>query len=188
MPRALTVMTLIKATAFAGAGALALVTWSRKRCHGGRQSLRLAGRHVVRFWHGLLRRQDRSLRVHKGYYTNSNGPNSLGLSIRCANASAKVELRASLNYANGSVSGDWEERTYNQSGSVAGKASSNRLSLAISGGITGSMNVSISGGSHQVSVSTRRPDAQRHSYFHVALRPRRHYGNFKSIMHGAHDA
>lgn len=93
----------------------------------------------------------------KGYYTNGGGGNSLGLSIRCANASAKVELRASLSYANGNVSGDWEERTYNQSGSVSGKASSNRLNLAISGGITGTMNVSITGGSHSVSVSTGGP-------------------------------
>lgn len=93
----------------------------------------------------------------KGYYTNTGGANNLGLSIRCANASAKVELRANLNYANGKVSGDWEERTYNQSGSVSGKASANRLSLAISGGISGSMNVSISGGTHQVSVSTGGP-------------------------------
>ena len=30
----------------------------------------------------------------KGYYTNGNGGSALGLSIRCANASAKVELRA----------------------------------------------------------------------------------------------
>ncbi len=93
----------------------------------------------------------------KGYYTNTGGANNLGLSIRCANASAKVELRANLAYANGAVSGDWEERTYNQSGSVSGKATSNRLSLAISGGITGSMNVSISGGTHQVQVSTGGP-------------------------------
>lgn len=93
----------------------------------------------------------------KGYYTNSGGPQNLGLSIRCANASAKVELRASLNYANGSVSGDWEERTYNQSGTVSGKASANKLSLAISGGIQGSINVSVGGRSHSVAVSTSGP-------------------------------
>jgi len=52
----------------------------------------------------------------KGYYTNGSGGANLGLSIRCANASAKVELRANLNYANGAVTGEWEERTYNQSG------------------------------------------------------------------------
>jgi hypothetical protein len=91
----------------------------------------------------------------KGYYTG--GGDTLGLSIRCANASAKVELRANLNYANGAVSGDWEERTYNQSGSVAGKASSSKMNLAISGGINGSMNVSLAGNSHSVNVSTSGP-------------------------------
>lgn len=93
----------------------------------------------------------------KGYYTNGGGGANLGLSIRCANASAKVELRANLDYANGNVTGNWEERTFNQSGTVAGKASSNKLSLAISGGITGNMTVSFGGGSQQVSVSTSGP-------------------------------
>jgi hypothetical protein len=93
----------------------------------------------------------------KGYYTNGSGGANLGLSIRCANASAKVELRANLNYADGSVSGDWEERTYNQSGTVTGKASANKINLAISGGIEGQMSVSVAGGSHSVSVSTAGP-------------------------------
>ena len=63
----------------------------------------------------------------KGYYTNTGGPHTLGLSIRCANASAKVELRANLVDANGAVSGNWEERTYNQSGTVSGRASATRM-------------------------------------------------------------
>lgn len=93
----------------------------------------------------------------KGYYTTSNGPQNLGLSIRCANASAKVELRASLNYSNGAITGNWEERTYNQSGTVSGRASANKLNLAISGGIDGSMSVSIAGNTHTVNVSTSGP-------------------------------
>lgn len=93
----------------------------------------------------------------KGYYTNGSGGTNLGLSIRCANASAKVELRANLNYADGNVSGDWEERTYNQSGTVMGKASANKINLAISGGIEGAMSVSLAGGSQSVSVSTGGP-------------------------------
>jgi hypothetical protein len=93
----------------------------------------------------------------KGYYTNNSGGSNLGLSIRCANASAKVELRANLNYSNGSISGNWEERTYNQSGTVSGNASSNRINLAISGGIQGSMSVSLGGRRHSVRVSTGGP-------------------------------
>lgn len=91
----------------------------------------------------------------KGYYTG--GGDSLGLSIRCANASAKVELRANLKSSNGAVSGDWEERTYNQSGTVTGKASASKLTLSIAGGIQGSMSVSVGGGGHQVTVSTGGP-------------------------------
>jgi hypothetical protein len=93
----------------------------------------------------------------KGYYTNSGGPNNLGISIRCANASAKVELRANLVDSNGAVSGSWEERTYNQSGTVAGRASANRLNLAITGGIDGSMVVTIGGSTHSVRVLTSGP-------------------------------
>ena len=93
----------------------------------------------------------------KGYYTNGSGGNNLGLSIRCANASAKVELRANLVNNGGTVSGDWEERTYNQSGTVSGKASSGKINLAITGGINGSMSVSVGGGSHSVSVVTGGP-------------------------------
>ena len=93
----------------------------------------------------------------RGYYTNSGGQQNLGLSIRCANASAKVELRANLINANGSVSGSWEERTYNQSGTVAGRASDNKLNLKITGGIDGSMVVTITGVTHSVVVSTSGP-------------------------------
>ncbi len=93
----------------------------------------------------------------RGYYTNNGNPHNLGLSIRCANASAKVELRASLVDTNGAVSGTWEERTYNQSGTVTGRATASRMTLSISGGITGSMTVAISGGTHSVTVATSGP-------------------------------
>ena len=155
VPRALHVLSPIKAVCLAAAAALALTASSGANAADNPFSS-LAGTWSGSGTASFDGGKTESLRC-KGYYTNSNGANSLGLSIRCASASAKVELRASLNYANGSISGDWEERTYNQSGSVAGKASSNRMSLAISGGISGSMNVSISGGSHQVSVSTGGP-------------------------------
>lgn len=93
----------------------------------------------------------------KGYYTNNGNPHSLGLSIRCANASSKLELRANLLDTNGSVSGNWEERTYNQSGTVTGRATPSRMTLAISGGITGTMTVAISGASHSVTVASSGP-------------------------------
>jgi hypothetical protein len=91
----------------------------------------------------------------KAYYTG-DGPDGLGVAIRCANASSNIDLRAKLTYANGSVSGNWEERTYNAAGSVAGKASANKVNLSITGGgLTASMAVSINGSSHSVSISTK---------------------------------
>jgi len=93
----------------------------------------------------------------KGYYTNNGNPHSLGLSIRCANASAKLELRANLVDSSGAVSGNWEERTYNQSGSVSGRATPSRMTLSISGGITGTMTVAIANGSHTVTVASSGP-------------------------------
>lgn len=89
------------------------------------------------------------------YYTPKNNGSGLGLAIRCANSGGtRIELRASLAYQGGQVSGDWEERSYNASGSVSGQASATRISLNIAGGVSGSMNVNINGSSQSVSVTT----------------------------------
>src|SRR5690606_5082509 len=63
------------------------------------------------------------------YYTNSGGGDVLGLAIRCASASNRIEIRGRLNYHNGNVSGTWEERTFNASGTATGRASDSRVSL-----------------------------------------------------------
>lgn len=91
----------------------------------------------------------------KAYYTTSDGGAGLGMAIRCASAANKIEMRANLIYANGSVSGKWEERTYNAAGEVSGQASSSKLTLKIQGGgLDGNMSVRLGGASHSVSIST----------------------------------
>jgi hypothetical protein len=47
----------------------------------------------------------------RAYYTPKDSGTSVGLSIRCASQSNKIELRANLNYQSGKVTGSWEERT-----------------------------------------------------------------------------
>jgi hypothetical protein len=89
----------------------------------------------------------------KGYY-KSGAKEKLDLSIRCANASNKVELRADLKYANGDVSGSWEERTYNATGQITGQANGRKINVGISGGLTGTMLVQLGGSSHSVNIST----------------------------------
>lgn len=91
----------------------------------------------------------------KGYYTGQ-GSDGLGIAIRCANASSKIDLRATLTFANGAVSGNWEERTYNAAGIVSGSASANKVNLAITGGgMTAAMAVSITAAGHSIAISTQ---------------------------------
>ena len=78
----------------------------------------------------------------------------MGLSLRCASPSNRIELRASLSFSGGRVSGSWEERSSNLSGSVSGLASGGSLRLSFSGGISGSMLVTTAGGSQSISVRT----------------------------------
>ena len=91
----------------------------------------------------------------KGYYSGSGGT-ELKLSIICANASTKVELRSVLKYAGGKVSGTWEERNYNQQGTITGNATDDKLHLTIAGnGLTGSLSVTIGGSTQSVSLLTQ---------------------------------
>ncbi len=90
----------------------------------------------------------------RGFYTIKNGGTGIGLALRCASTSAKIELRSLLNYQGGRVSGSWEERTFNSAGNVHGRASNGRLSLAISGGVSGSMLVMFGGASQSISINT----------------------------------
>ena len=91
----------------------------------------------------------------KGYYSGSGGT-ELRLNIICANASTKVELRSVLKYAGGAVSGTWEERNYNQQGTINGSADDSKLHLSIAGnGLKGSLSVTIGGSTQSVSLSTQ---------------------------------
>ena len=92
----------------------------------------------------------------KAYYTPKSGGAALGLALRCASASNKIELRASLSSAGGRVSGDWEERSFNASGTVSGQASGDSIRLSINGGgFSGSMVVKTSGASQSISVAAQ---------------------------------
>lgn len=89
------------------------------------------------------------------YYTNSGGGDVLGLAIRCASASNRIEIRGRLNYNNGNVSGTWEERTFNASGTATGRASDSRVSLRLAGTIPGTMNVTVSRTRQSVTISSQ---------------------------------
>ncbi|MCC7251333.1 hypothetical protein [Hyphomicrobium sp.] len=92
----------------------------------------------------------------RGYYNAKQG-NSLGMAINCGNASFKINMRASLRSAGGTITGTWEEREFNQTGNVSGKQTANGFSLRFSGALSGSMSVSMTGARQTVSISTGGP-------------------------------
>lgn len=91
----------------------------------------------------------------KGYYNAK--ANGLGMAINCGNAGFKINMRAQLTNAGGAISGTWEEREFNQTGNISGRATGSGFSLKFSGAITGSMSVTMSGSTQNVSISTGGP-------------------------------
>jgi len=87
------------------------------------------------------------------YYTG--GGSQLGMAIRCQSDTSNVEIRSKLSLSGSRISGTWEERTFNATGTASGSASANRISLSIAGGVKGSMQVSYSSSRQSVSISTQ---------------------------------
>jgi hypothetical protein len=87
------------------------------------------------------------------YYTG--GGSQLGMAIRCQSETSHVEIRSKLSQSAGRITGTWEERTYNAEGTATGNATGDKISLQISGGVTGTMLVSYSGSRQSVAISTQ---------------------------------
>lgn len=88
------------------------------------------------------------------YY--SGGASDLTMAIQCKSDKNPIHIRSRLRISGSRASGDWEERTFNASGSASGSISSSSLNLNVSGGgFTGSMAVSFSRSSHSVTISTQ---------------------------------
>jgi hypothetical protein len=85
------------------------------------------------------------------YYTG--GGSDLGLAIRCQSDNYKIEIRSKLSYSGGRLSGSWEERTFNASGSATGTASPNKISLVIKGAVSANMQVSYTKTTQNVNIS-----------------------------------
>lgn len=90
----------------------------------------------------------------RAFYSPREGGSGLGLALRCASQSYRIELRSSMRVAGGRVSGTWEERSFNAGGAISGSAGSGSLHLAFSGTMSGSMSVSYGASSQRVSITT----------------------------------
>lgn len=89
----------------------------------------------------------------RSYYTTSGSV--LSLAIRCASTSYKTEIRSKLRIADGSLSGEWEERNFNAVGSASGVISGNTIVLRISGAIAGRLVIDQTGSRQSVTITTK---------------------------------
>ena len=87
-----------------------------------------------------------------GYYTG--GGSQLGLAILCKGPNNKIHMRGKLSLNGSQISGHWEERTYHAEGALKGKATNKRLSMHISGNVSGSMTVAYSKRQQNVTIRT----------------------------------
>jgi len=86
------------------------------------------------------------------YYTGSGS--QLGIAVRCSSPNNKIEMRSKLSASGTSLSGSWEERTYNAGGDAKGTLSDTKLALAIAGGVTGSMTITYDQTKQNVAIAT----------------------------------
>lgn len=92
----------------------------------------------------------------KAYYTTKNQIDRLSIVLRCASPSNNIELRAQLVAQGQDLSGDWEERRFNASGTVTGRVTENKISLSIDGGgFSASMLVTQDTSDQSVSITTK---------------------------------
>ena len=90
----------------------------------------------------------------RAYYTPKDSGAGLGMAIRCASQSYSIEVRSTLRYEQGRVTGSWEERSFNAAGNLSGRASGGNLNLTITGGVSGTMSVALGAGRQTVSITT----------------------------------
>ena len=89
----------------------------------------------------------------RAYYTSKNKGAKLGMAIRCASPSYKIEIRSKLNIAGKSVSGSWEERNFNAAGSLTGTSRPGRLALSVNGAIKAGLFLTYSGSRQNVRLT-----------------------------------
>lgn len=88
------------------------------------------------------------------YYTGSD--NELRMAIQCRSEKNPVNIRSRLRIDGKRASGEWEERTFNASGTASGNVGQDNITLSLTGGgFSGTMNVTIGKSSHSVTITTQ---------------------------------
>lgn len=88
------------------------------------------------------------------YYTG--GGRELSMAIRCRSSRNPIHIRSKLQISGSRARGQWEERTFNASGSASGTVGSHSINLKVTGGgFSGDMTVTIGRSSNNVSIATK---------------------------------
>jgi hypothetical protein len=72
------------------------------------------------------------IRCRAAYRVAENGQN-LTQNLRCASDSYNFDLRSSVRYEGGAISGNWSETTRNASGSISGRAGGGEIQASVRG-------------------------------------------------------
>ncbi|WP_088347592.1 MULTISPECIES: hypothetical protein [Rhodomicrobium] len=94
-------------------------------------------------------------------YNNSGG--KVAQKISCAGTDYKFEATANVSCEGDSVSGRWEEKVANNTGSVAGKIGGDRMNIEVDGpNFKGRFAVRVTGGKQSLTITQFDPGAGRH--------------------------
>lgn len=85
----------------------------------------------------------------------SGGGANLAMNIRCASASAQINLTGNLSASGNKVSGGWNENSFGLSGSANGSKTATGVRLRISGSTTGFLTLTVTGNRHSFALSSQ---------------------------------
>ncbi len=103
---------------------------------------------------GQFRLEDGSLQRMRCTGSYSGGASVLNLAIRCASSDNTIDMQGHLRASGARVSGSWSESAFGLEGAATGQLSASRISLRLSGGLSGSMSVGFTRSSQNITIST----------------------------------
>jgi hypothetical protein len=95
------------------------------------------------------------IRCRSNYQPDGSGSN-MRLSLSCASDSYKFDLLGNVQYANGQISGDWNEASRNAAGRISGTARGGQIEARVEGQTFAAF-ININTRSNQQNVSIRAP-------------------------------
>jgi hypothetical protein len=99
-----------------------------------------------------------SIRCRVTYKVENDGYR-VGQDLRCASDSYKFELLSDISYANGFITGRWDEKSRNTSGTISGRAMPGRIeALAETGGFAALFTMVTRGDSQSVRIESKSPE------------------------------